>query len=450
MSTRRTETVRTGRRYRLTVAPVVKPKPKPKPDAFGQRVVPRPQLAIARPEFRFYFAGTRLNTEQRSDAGDSQNVFVAQSLEGSVIESDINRRQITRAIIDSCATSDAVSYLYSGRSAYSYCWPFQATSETDGYNLSLTMRSTAAENETRTFGIQTSTDWVRKMQPVADQLSAFDAVAGSIVWTDGERTAARANIAALELEKFNGYTAARVQRDMVVAPAVPSGAWDFGIENAYHVQPFKLWDTVNYKITTEDYYESPTETTLRAAVGEMQRSDIRVFLVPQRHKYTYRYWALYTLATLFLPPLLVPIVQTGTFLARVPFHPQTFKFSSTAFTGANDVAVSETIGASAQLSLSLAGDLATQYFSPYSAFVLEGRVEGTWSLRAVSLRVGELAAIIDVVSNGETRRYYVWRRTAMTRAQLIDYGPLMLSPIITPMNAAGGTYNFSQGPLVAV
>lgn len=451
MSTRRTETVRTGRRYRLTVAPVVKPKPKPKPDAFGQRVVPRPQLAVARPEFRFYDASTRLNTAQRSDAGDQQNVFVAQSIETSVTASATQEKALGRQLIANCATSEVVSYLYSGRAAYSRCWPLQATTEVDGFNTSLTLRSyvPGGESESRTFALQSGTDWMRKMQPVADQLSAFDSVSGSIVWTDAERTAARANIAALELEKFDGFTASRVQRDAVLAPAVPSGLWEPGLASPYHYHPWEAWNSTDYKWTTTDTFYGAETAPLRVGAGKMEYSDIRVFLVPQRHTILFTWTSLYTLATLFLPPLLFGVAQTGTYIDRLPFYPYAFSFSAVADTGANDLSMSEWIEQSDRYSVAIQQDHGLEWFSPYAAVILNSRVDGRWTVRQRSLAAGQLAAIVDRRANGETARSYVWRRTELTRSPTVfDYGPLF-TDLVTPMDRGGPFWSASPpyGPI---
>lgn len=389
-------------------------------------------------------------------ANDQANRFVEMRLESQPTATPAQQEEIRRLMLRSAAGSeDPARYLYSNRPAYGTCVPLGQTPETSSYNLVATMTRLpsqgvpeSVERPRWTRGVQHNAPWCAGMRSPAEQLASWDEQEPERTdptWRDWRAT--RDEIARLQLEKFDGATAARAQKDLVVRPVgLTPGRWAPSFIGGQVYTNWDLEDTANYRVTPSDYHLGAGGGPQYLPVGDGMQSDLYAHLAPRRHRYSFRYTSLYLNFVMFAPPILSAELVTGVYADRLPFD---FSHVSTQGTQANDFAVSQWMRFSQRLQLSFNQDIASQVVSLYFVKILVGRVDALYTIRYGNEEVGDLAAVLDFKRGARTDRYNVFRRTPVNHGfEVLDYGSLYaegVTPLLPGLRAI--YYPYEYGPI---
>lgn len=440
------ERIYRDKEYSITITPELDPsseaavkKPVPGADAFPEVLQDSGFMQI-----RMYDAGARVDQAGRSE-NDQWNVLRTSHVETSINPTFNQLYTIQQALINTSTVNDD-KYLYSERPLYSHAWPMPATDEVTGYLLGFDFRSVVTPQLTsiltKHLEVIHSASYVNKMRSGSQLVTDMANIAPFIDESSAASFEAARNTAEnVQLEQFDGLSAARLQKDLTLNARLQPGFWQIGVTCPYNYHPWNFWSG-DYKVTELPVSGAPS-IDYKFPVGKMQSPDVRVFLVPQRQRILFQWYALYILVLPFASPILTFSGNTGTYEDRLPID---YRFTSTADTAVNDDAMSRWISESARYNLAIAQDRGLQFFSPWASLILVGRVEGRWTTRQSNLHAGDLAAIVDYHVSGQVKRAYVWRTTDLIRSNtLIDFGPLFTDDV-TPMSRSGvPAYNFS-GP----
>ena len=362
--------------------------------------------------------------------GDVRSKYTQSPLESSVAFNGFDRATVREVLLANLGETVVAD---SGRQIQRP-YRFQVNEETAAtgtvlkhYQLGATRRNPlSVEDET----------WARRV-PAADRVDEINDRLTAISTTASERQALLTALAQARREVDEQWDAAtRIRRgwEGTASAALTDGLWDVGLDSAVHYQPFELWDTAEFKVTTEPVFGATETGPIPVNVGPRQSSWTDLYVAPQLHQWTLQWQTIYVIGTIFFWAE-VAIPQTGTFMERLPFFPYPYRMGGPqGGLFSNSYALSRIGERTRTYHAMLRADEAHQTFSPFFFIILVARIGGRVQLNYRNIPAGTLCAVLESRASAGGPlggRRYVWRREQLTRNNSVfDFQPFQTSEVI--------------------
>lgn len=391
---------------RLVEAARLRPRPEPAPNRSPAR-------------FAFYDIGTYYQLASGNVSGYRETATEMPTAPSSVERAVLRDRWL--------ANLTATTVGGSGR-AIENCVRLQAGStETDGTITTLLLRQAAS---TRRLDLLAATDTWTGQVPLALRQSALASLPAGP--SSAHTATVAAGLAAESLESWDAQSRTRTGTDGTIVARLTDGRWTVAVESVRSFYSFDTGDETNYAVTDAPAFERSEASRPAVLFGDRQATSVDIWLVPQLHQWRLDWITRYLFISIYGSFQVVESPNTGAFMSRLPFYP--VRYSMTLVGSAVQAAsISSAIVRTTTYAQMIAGDVARQYVTPFSAFLLDGRVNGEWKIYQREVAVGQLVGVLDYrYQDGPPLRRYIWRRTLDARAfTLLDSGALNVPGEVT-------------------
>jgi hypothetical protein len=211
-------------------------------------------------------------------------------------------------------------------------------------------------------------------------------------------------------------------------PAVMPGQYYLRLDSPFYYEPVNTLDLVNYKFTRDPHFLAEEYVPPQVSVGQGNRSEARVFMVPQywRCRVSFKAWYIFFTWWAFT---YVVIPFTFVFENRFPLFPSPWRLGTQE---EDKPKVWNWIERSKAHGRQFGQIHALEFFTPFMAMIFVFTSDGFFEIRRTDTFPESLVAVVEVAN----RPYYCWRRTATQRdlTLVIGQGELATT-LINPWGA---------------